>query len=257
MPSSADVDALVRCADPAGESTAMDELDALLAQAAAITATTAPARRRRPRRLLIVAPVAAALLLAIPIVLHHGSASLAARAYAVTDPGDEIVHEVAVMTIPPGEGGPATMTNETWYRPSDGTAHSIQAVPGHKASETVHDADGLLHITTPDGTTETVVPDSQAARDRMDFTRSVTLTFRRDYEDKQLGDDGMTTLDGRPVHAYSAGPDTWYIDPDTALPVGQRVMVSTPPDPTRRPVTMVIKTYEKLPATPENLAKLR
>ena len=85
----------------------------------------------------------------------------------------------------------------------------------------------------------------------------MTLTFRRDYERQQLHDDGMTTLDGRSVHAYSAGPDTWYIDPDTALPVGQRVMVSTPPDPTRRPVTMVIKTYEKLPATPENLAKLR
>jgi hypothetical protein len=257
MPSPADVDELVRAADPAAEPTWRDEVDALLTQAAAITAT-APARTRRPpRRVLIAVPAAAALLFALAMALSHGGPSLAARAYAATNPGDETVHEVAVMTIPPGEGGPATMTNETWYRPSDGTARSIQSVPGHDASETVHDANGVIHITTPDGTTETVAPDSQAARDRIDFTRSVTLTFRRDYEQQRLRDDGITTLEGRSVHAYSAGPNTWYIDPDTALPVGSRVMVSTPPDPTRRPVTMVIENYEKLPVTPENLAKLR
>jgi hypothetical protein len=261
MPSPTDVDALVRCADPAAEPSRMDEVDALLAQAAAITAgaaATPPRRRRPPRRLLVAVPIAAAaLLFAVPMALNHGGGSLAARAYAATDPGDQIVHEVAVMTIPPGEGGPATMTNETWYRPSDGTARSIQSVPGHSASEAVHDADGVVHFTTPEGTTETVAPETEAARQRIDWTRSVTLTFRRDYEQQQLRDDGMTTLDGRPVHAYSADRDTWYIDPDTALPVGQREMVRTPPDPTWRPVTMVIKTYEQLPPTPENLAKLR
>jgi hypothetical protein len=259
MRSHADIDDLVRAADPAAEPTWRDEVDALLAQAAAITATAPPLTRRRrpPRRLLIAVPAAAALLFALAMALSHGGPSLAARAYAATAPGDEIVHEVAVMTIPPGEGGPATMINETWYRPFDGTARSRQWVPGHSASVVVHDADGAMHITTPEGRTETSAPETEAARQRIDWTRSVTLTFRRDYEQQQLHDDGMTTLEGRSVHAYSAGPNTWYIDPDTALPVGSRVMVSTPPDPTRRPVTMVIKTYERLPVTPENLAKLR
>jgi hypothetical protein len=76
--------------------------------------------------------------------------------------------------------------------------------------------------------------------------------------------------DGRTVHTYSVDTKefvvedqpyatvhrTFYLDPETAQPVAERV--ETPAPNGHRIVTLTtVKTYEKLPATPENLALLR
>jgi hypothetical protein len=275
MPSS-DIDALVRDADPARTPTPEDELDALVAQARAITAH-APTRKaeRRPRRALIAVPAAAAaLLVALAFALHHGGASLAAKAYAATAPGDEIVHEISVRTSP--NGGDATqIVEEQWSRPADGTARSVQTTDGREIAESTVDARGALHIVTSDGYASTIKPDSAATRHWIEDARSVTQWFREEYATRSLHDDGMTTFAGRRVHAYSTdvnaseaeqrfigattppAHETFYLDPETALPVGVRALVSGTHGGKPGVFDTVIERYEKLPATPANLAKLR
>jgi hypothetical protein len=211
--------------------------------------------------------VAAALLVAVPIVLHRGAPSLAARAYAATAPGDEIIHEVTLRTLPTGDSGP--ITEELWARPADGTARSVQTSGGRRIAESTVDARGVERIVTADGHGTTVAPRSP------DRERSVTQWFRHEYATRSLHDDGMTTFAGHRVHAYSTDIDasqaeirhagatplpaheTFYIDAETALPVGVRSVERNPVTGRADVFDTVIETYERLPATPVNLAKLR
>jgi hypothetical protein len=268
---------MLRTIDPAAEARE-DERDAerLLLS---VLAEPRPTRRRRvslPRRRLLVAipAAAAALLVALPLALNHGGQSLAAKAYAATNPGDEILHEVSVSNVLQPSGTP-TQTQESWSRPVDGTARSLTSAVGKKQSEIVIGADGVAHLHSPYAThpDEVLNPDGRnvipVVRRFLDGVQSVTLGFRDDYAGQQLHDEGTTTLDGRTVHAYSADTKEWfpedhayatfhrtfYIDPDTTLPVAERVEMPGPNGTTIADLT-VVKTYEKLPATPENLAKL-
>ncbi len=62
--------------------------------------------------------------------------------------------------------------------------------------------------------------------------------FRARYE--AMRDAGETTFNGRPARAYTSGRETFYVDRDTALPLGSVSTVtvySVALDPqTRRPV---------------------
>jgi hypothetical protein len=108
------------------------------------------------------------------------------------------------------------------------------------------------------------------ARRFLDGVRGVTLGFREDYAGRQLRDEGTTTLGDRTVHAYSADTKEWfpedkayatfhrtfYLDPDTARPIAERVELPGPRGTAFVTLTTV-KSYAKLPATAENLALLR
>jgi hypothetical protein len=48
-----------------------------------------------------------------------------------------------------------------------------------------------------------------------------------------------------------------YIDPDTAPPVGTRTKLTRAGTNQSFLITTVLKTYEALPATPENVARVR
>jgi hypothetical protein len=260
---------LLRTIDPADDARDDDRAAAQLLRA--VLAEPPPARRRRVRRrhALIALPVAAALLVALPFALNRGGESLAAKAYAQTAPGDEIVHEVSVsqMLEPPGP----QVTQESWWRPADGTARRVLQTAGGKPIETVIGADGVAHLHSPYAThpDEVINPNGNAdapmMRRVLNRVRGVTLAFRDDYAGQQLRDEGITTLDGRTVHAYSADTKEWsmedkafatfhrtfYLDPDTARPIAQRIQMGKAIE------LMTVKRYEKLPVTPENLALLR
>jgi hypothetical protein len=112
--------------------------------------------------------------------------------------------------------------------------------PGQKI-----DGDGMTVIADP-----TTDPSGALAHD----LRGVTSQFRDSYPTDRLEDVGTTTFAGRPVHAYSYnGWLTFYIDPATARLLGFREAgVGLDSDT----VTTVITSYEKLPATAANVAKL-
>ena len=268
---------MLRAIDPASNVPPDDDsADRLLRT---VLADPRPARRRRAsrRRLLLAAPVAASLLVVLALAPQRGGENLAAKAYAATAPGDEIVHEVSVFKwLQPS--GAATQTQESWWRPADGTARSVQSPDGGQGVTTVIDATGLAHVRSPyaaDPDHDVVLnPPGQdvdpVIRRFIDSVRSVTLAFRDDYAGQRLHDEGTTTIGGRSVHAYSADTREWfsedrayatyhrtfYLDAASALPIAQRVEMPGPNGTTLVAMTTV-KTYEKLPATPANLAKLR
>jgi hypothetical protein len=227
---------LLRTIDPAADARADEHAAERLLHT--VIAEPRPARRRRvPRRLLVAVPAAAAMLIALPFALHRSGESLAAKAYAATSPGDEIVHEMSVWTTQTWQGTTQTFTDESWYRPSDGSARRVQSVPGGQPSQ--------------------VVVGPGDSRPWTDLVRSVTLGFRLDFANARLEDEGTTTFEGRSVHAYRDGTVTYYVDPATALPAGERFTSHMPGQEDRQDVTtIVVKTYEKLPPTPENLAKV-
>jgi hypothetical protein len=223
-------------------------------------------QRRRHRRALIAVPMAAALLVAVPVAVNQWNAGggLVAKAYAATNPGDEIVHEVAVRTW---AGKKQTETRETWWRASDGAARLVTS-DGRASVTTVVDGRGVVRQSADlapdlapgqkidgDGMTVIADPTTDPSGTLAHDLRGVTSQFRDSYPTDRLHDDGMTTFAGRAVHAYSyAASLTFYIDPETALMAGSREAGVGPNTDT---VTTVITSYEKLPATAENLAELR
>jgi hypothetical protein len=222
-------------------------------------------RPRRRRRVLIAVPVAAALFVAISASVNHSTpgGGLVAKAYAATNPGDEIIHEVSVRTW---AGNTQTQTRETWWRASDGAARLVTS-DGKSSVTTVVDGRGVVRQspdlaadvapgqeTHGDGMTVIADPTTDPSGALAHLLRGVTSQFRDSYPTDRLKDEGMTTFDGRAVHAYSySGWLTFYIDPDTAQLVGSRERGVGPNSDT---VTTVITRFEKLPATAENLAKL-
>jgi hypothetical protein len=224
-------------------------------------------RPRRRRRALIAVPVAAALLVAIAVAVNNSSpgGGLVAKAYAATNPGDEIVHEVAVRTW---AGKNQTETREAWWRASDGAARLVTS-DGRASVTTVVDGRGVVRQSPDlapdlaprqevdgDGMTVIADPKTDPSAAFAHLLRGVTSQFRESYPADRLHDDGMTSFEGRAARAYSYnGWLTFYIDPDTAQLLGSRER--DPYGPSSDTVTTVITSYEKLPATAENLTKLR
>jgi hypothetical protein len=98
--------------------------------------------------------------------------------------------------------------------------------------------------------------------------QTVVERFRARYQG--MRDAGDATFNGRPARAYTSGDETFYVDRETALPLGS---VTTPSvygvklDPkTRKPVrgekngemriTEIVDRFERLPATAANLELL-
>jgi hypothetical protein len=260
----------LRALDPAADARENEQAAERLLRT--VLAEPRPVSRRRARRRLLVAiPVAAAVLIALPLALDRSGESLAAKAYAATTPGDEIIHEISVHTV---RGGASEM-QESWSRPIDGRARSVSTAAGREPAVTVIGRNGVAHLHLPwahppDQTIKPVGgPFDPMIRRLIDGARSVTLGFRDDYAGQKLHDAGTTTFDGRTVHVYTADTErtvvghhaahvhrTFYLDPDTDLPIGERVDGIRPDGSRSLLDTTVVKTYEKLPPTPENLAKL-
>ena len=86
--------------------------------------------------------------------------------------------------------------------------------------------------------------------------------FRVAYVSKQLEDAGPATFDGRAAEAFRVKqPDgvteeTWYVDPQTARPLGDVRRFADAAGEPGQIVTRRLTVYEKLPATATNLKLL-
>lgn len=234
-----------------------------------VLAEPRPPRRRlvARRRLVIAVPVvAAALLVSLPLALKGTGQSLAAKAYAATAPGDTVLHEVVVSNWTTDGGGPrGTERLQGWYRPADGRAHRV--IRGDEGStDVVVATDGHVSVRSPDTERYGLQPPQSAAfteKNRTDFLAE----FRTAYARHALHPAGRGTFDGRNAARYTASEDggnrtvDWYIDPDSALPLGAverlRVLGDARGDSLKtQTLTRRLTTFERLDPTPENLAKL-
>jgi hypothetical protein len=194
----------------------------------------------------------------------------------------------------PGPDGDRT-TEEIWqYRGRAHRVTDVIRVGGNDAGRTwryEYDTRGdVLRALYPNGTVDTLrrTDNSQIRRIFESETQTVVDLFRKRYADAQLRDAGKTIFAGRPARAYEVikaptpkrtpvpVPDreTFYLDPENGLPLGSASVTYgwsvgrlNPKDlrPPRRPAvkpdvehrsTVIVDRYERLPATPENLAKL-
>ena len=137
-----------------------------------------------------------------------------------------------------------------------------------------HDQNGPVFRTLFDGHVRAIRSDDPGWKDDegnkgfAENLQTVVERFRARY--RGMHDAGDTTFNGRPARAYTSGDETYYVDRETALPLGR---VQTPKsyrvkiDPeTRKPVqgerlpdmrtTETVDRFERLPATPENLELL-
>jgi hypothetical protein len=87
--------------------------------------------------------------------------------------------------------------------------------------------------------------------------------FRARYANAELQDAGRTTFADRPAQAYRVEHrqpglrETYYLEPDTGLPLGSVLTFSLGgPEAGVGRVTEVVRRLERLPATSENLALL-
>ncbi|HKG27430.1 MAG TPA: hypothetical protein VKB09_17395, partial [Thermomicrobiales bacterium] len=116
--------------------------------------------------------------------------------------------------------------------------------------------DGMLRTLLPEGGIQTVrASDDPEARGILERERtSVVDLFRKRFAEAALRDVGRTTFAGRPAEAYETGEgsrrETYYIDPETAIPLGSVIAWRG------FRYTEVVRRFERLPATAENLARL-
>jgi hypothetical protein len=267
---------LLRDADPAARAPEADRPPPRELLERIVAAPPPPRRRRMPRRLALVA-VAAAVALAVAVAIVPGDrGDLLARAYAVTSPGDGVLYtELYSEQEMPGFGGERSVTR-IWQRGD--RSHRIRRLvdargrtrtyPGHDRPwvyEYVQD-DGVLRALLPEGEIQTVRErHGGEARTILERERtSFVDSFRARYAGADLADAGETTFDGHPARAYDVRRanqwhETYYVDPESGTPMGFVVTF-----PMERPggrvtearYTEVLRRLERLPATPENLARL-
>ena len=241
-----------------------------------IVATPAPRPRRRrlghaPRIALVTAAVAAAAL-AVALLPQTGD-DLAARAYAATAPADAVIYtQTTIETVGPGTHRNVSRTR-TWQR-GDRMRDVMDIEQDGESFRYEHDQRGNVFRTLYNGRVQSIRSDDPGWKNdegREGFAanlQTVVERFRARYE--AMRDAGETTFNGRPARAYTSGRETFYVDRDTALPLGSVSTVtvySVAVDPkTRRPVrgkpigemhtTEIVDNFERLPATPGNLALL-
>ena len=248
-----------------------------------ILAASPRREERRPRRRRRVAMAAAAMVaMAIAATLAAlptgDKTSLAARAYAWSPPTGEdavLYTETTSETMlrPPG-GEPTTQRIHVRIWQRGDRMHELEdsveldahgrplpdSARGRQRESLEHDQNGDVRRTLSDGKVQTIRADDPGWKGEgravfADNLRPVLDKFRRAYEKAQLRDAGTTTFAGRRAHVYETvghdGPrQTFYIDPDTAQPFAA---VLTTPDLTN---VVTIDRVQRLPVTPENLAKL-
>ena len=218
-------------------------------------------RRRRPARAVAALAAVAAGIAAVLVATSAGGDSLADRAYAAALPGKAVVHEV-VVTDWHGLNDDKTLGTErleAWYHPADGRARRLYDTEGDRI-DIVVDANGRLMLRGGDSGpdwTENGDP-GFVRKNSTDFLHE----FRVAYVNKQLEDAGPASFDGRPAEAFRVKqPDgiteeTWYVDPDTAQPLGDVRRFADVAGEPGQIVTRRLTTYEKLLATTDNLRLL-
>jgi hypothetical protein len=259
--------ALLRESDPAARLPDAPLPEAVLEQILA----TPPPRARTPRR-LVVAAVAGALAVAavLGVVIPGEGTDLAARAYAATAPGEAVLYtEVYTEQDMPGVTHERNLMR-IWQRGDQSRRLVTQPRGGARVWVYDYVADGgVLRARLPGGEIQTVrESDGWEARNILATERtSFVDSFRARYADAELRDAGPATFDGRPAHAYEArGPrrhrETYYLDPESGMPLGSVTTfpLYDPERPERRTgearFTQILRKFERLPATPENLARL-
>jgi hypothetical protein len=240
----------------------------------------APRRSPRPKRRLALAATAAAAVAiagALTALPTGDKTSLVDRAYAWSPPavGDDAVlyAQITSQTIIDAPHARNTRTVTRIWQRAD-RQHQFEdsvlvddhgqpvpdSAPGRQRWHYEYDQTPDVRRTLLDGKVQTLRADDPGWKGRgraqyADNLRPVVDRFRDAYEKAQLRDAGTTTFAGRPAHAYEVtGADhqgtTFYVDPDTAQPFG--IALTRP----GLRATVVVDRVERLPATPENLAKL-
>jgi hypothetical protein len=270
--------ALLRAADPAARlpdsPLPTDLMDRILA-----TPPPPPRPRPRMRRRLVLVPVAAALAAAAVALVPGERTDLAARAYAATAPDEGVLYtELVTETVGLADEVERSVT-QIWQHGD--RSHRIRRIvddrgrtrtmPGSGRPfvyEYVLD-DGVLRGLMPEGGVQVLRgSDNAEAQAIVDRERSSLVdTFRERYAGADLRDAGGTTFDGRPAHAYDVHGigdvrETYYLDPEDGVPMGFKASFPLY-DPENRDrmigeqrITEVVRRFERLPATPENLARL-
>ena len=234
-----------------------------------------PPRTASRRRLLPAgAAVAVAALAAVAFLVFGGSnVDLAARAYAATEPGDAVIYSRSTIT----NSGPEqhhSITRITEWQRGDRMHNVMEVDQDGKHWRYEHDQRGPVFRTLSNGKVDAIRSDDpgwkndEGTEGFADNLRTVVERFRARY--RGMRDAGDATFNGRPARAYASDHETFYVDRETALPLGS---VSTFPvyaatiDPkTRKPIqgertgdmtiTETVDDFERLPVTDANLALL-
>jgi hypothetical protein len=225
----------------------------------------ARARRRSPRIAIAVAGVAAAAAI-VAVAAPSSHLSLAQRAYAATAPDDDVVYTVSTVT----DANHHEVTHSEQWQRGDRMRNVITVTENGKTYRYEHDQRGTSFRTLYDGRVDTI--DQSEAKDWSGFAQNVeTVVDRFRKAITTATDAGETTFNGRPAHAYTADDVTYYVDPQTALPLGsemtyERIDAVTAGPRTARPpsgdpavaghIIESVDHFERMPATPANLALL-
>ncbi|HEV2999898.1 MAG TPA: hypothetical protein VGW75_04080 [Solirubrobacteraceae bacterium] len=256
-------------------------------------ARTRPRRRRALRLVPVGFALAAAVAVLGALLAGDGDVDVAEKAYAATSPAadvlyTEVITETVRTGIEPTERARGHM--RSWQQgdrehkiltdlDENGRPNRIRTSRGWRpwVHESVQDGD-VLRLLTPEGRVDTVREGdgAEATQILADGRRSIVERFRARYAGAELRDAGETTFAGRPARAYevsrkpSGRPqprETYYLDPDSGLPFGAVSVYGHfagpsgsdgpdgQPSATMR-ITETVLRFERLPATPANLAKL-
>ena len=232
-----------------------------------LTQPREPTRRwARPRGAIATVAIAGCLLAGLLVVAMSGGDSLAERAYAATTPGSSVIHEVVVTEWRHLDAQEPLGSEriEAWYYPTDGRARRLYDDTGERVDIIVPTHGMQLHVTDLGSDWTEIVDPGLRRKSQTDFLHE----FRRAYETDQLEELGRRPFDGRDAIAYrvktpdGVDEEIWYVDPETAQPLGSTdLFAARPPAPDvpefrGQLMTRRLIQYERLPATAENLRPL-
>lgn len=271
---------------PTGTTRSPDEdrdADALLKRLLATAATDAPARHSRQwTRSLVLAVAAAAVIIAVTVAnaLDRGP-NVVERAYAaVSKPA--LYHVVRSTTIDAprwlklGDAVPARdLVMESWY--------SLDPPAYHEVYYKVRNGHRRVHLEWAGGPNGTTVADSGAHKDfKWMEGQSVnaerfdpTAQFKAAYREGNVHEQGTVTADGRRAHrlvieharppvndpafTVRSSHTIALFDAQTMHPI--EFIDESDVESNGRRATVIMRThyatFETLPRTPENLAKLQ
>lgn len=230
----------------------------------------APRRRRTRPALAAVAVAAVGIAVVAAWPTSGGKVDLAARAYAATAPEDDVIFTVITSELSVDAAPLQQRTRSTMWQRRD-RMHSVEEVvqTGVNAGKWryEHDQKDGVFRTLLRGKVQAMREDDpgwKGDEGRAGFAQNLLTVvdrFRARFAEHRMRDDGETTFADRRVHAYTvldpeqAGArETFYLDPETALPVGDVHVLPSEDGETR--ITEVVDRYDRLPPTPENLSRL-
>lgn len=234
---------------------------------------------RAPRIVLAVTALAAAAVVAIAALPTADDApgpiraSLAERAFAATTPKDLITY-TETTTIQTGLPTVESYDKLRQWQYRDRMHNVMETRQRRGEWRYEHDQDGgtfrtLMH-NDKGGSEVQVTKKTDPGWDPKELEEGFKVgvtTLVDQFRDEIRGakDLGETTFNGRRAHAYGVTPDgrtspadeiVYYVDPDTALPLGSRATMTAMGSDRAIVVTTTVDRYEQLEPTPENLALL-